>query len=240
MRVTGQGRRHRALFDHSHAAGSSAAAIACDRCLACARQSCSCCPLAGALGTGSQSDWLGGDALMWWSHADVATYRGWLAQAGLQVTREDFGPGGRRRAQPVLSSMDPLTAQPDCLLSDLHQRDGPAGRRVDRGRLLEGGRSRTRDHFRTGKVRCPTWWRESTTRSATTSFAESWWICLTGGRVIEATAKASRPRRISRWFAPCTRWPRTRTSLAPRSWSCSTPGSPSRSFRWCAPATSRH
>lgn len=42
--------------------------------------------------TGSQTDWLGGDALMWWSYADAVTYRGWLAQAGFHVIREEFVP----------------------------------------------------------------------------------------------------------------------------------------------------
>ena len=30
--------------------------------------------------TGAEDGWLGGDAEMWWSHADRATYRGWLGQ----------------------------------------------------------------------------------------------------------------------------------------------------------------
>ena len=40
--------------------------------------------------TGTQIDWLGGDAPMWWSHADAATYRRWLTEAGFQVLREEF------------------------------------------------------------------------------------------------------------------------------------------------------
>jgi len=44
--------------------------------------------------TGSQTDWLGGGDTMWWSHADVDTYRQWLDQAGLQVFREEFVPEG--------------------------------------------------------------------------------------------------------------------------------------------------
>ncbi|PZS26435.1 MAG: class I SAM-dependent methyltransferase [Pseudonocardiales bacterium] len=44
--------------------------------------------------TGADSAWLGGTATMWWSHADVATYRRWLADAGLDVTREEFVPEG--------------------------------------------------------------------------------------------------------------------------------------------------
>jgi SAM-dependent methyltransferase len=44
--------------------------------------------------TGTEDGWLGGDTTMWWSHADVATYRGWLAEAGLRVVREEFVPEG--------------------------------------------------------------------------------------------------------------------------------------------------
>lgn len=45
--------------------------------------------------TGMQKDWLGvegGD--MWWSHADAATYRRWLTEAGLTVETETFVPEG--------------------------------------------------------------------------------------------------------------------------------------------------
>jgi hypothetical protein len=31
---------------------------------------------------------------MWWSHADAATYRAWLGDAGLEVTEQDFVPEG--------------------------------------------------------------------------------------------------------------------------------------------------
>ena len=31
---------------------------------------------------------------MWWSHADAATYRSWLQQAGLEVTVQQFIPEG--------------------------------------------------------------------------------------------------------------------------------------------------
>lgn len=44
--------------------------------------------------TGSETGWLGGDAAMWWSQADVDTYRQWLDQAGFQVIREEFVPEG--------------------------------------------------------------------------------------------------------------------------------------------------
>jgi SAM-dependent methyltransferase len=42
--------------------------------------------------TGYEENWLGGGAPMWWSHADVATYRTWMAQAGLLIEREEFVP----------------------------------------------------------------------------------------------------------------------------------------------------
>ncbi|MEH0424059.1 hypothetical protein [Streptomyces sp. B21-083] len=44
--------------------------------------------------TGVEEDWLGGGAPMWWSHADAATNREWIAQAGLTIEREEFIPEG--------------------------------------------------------------------------------------------------------------------------------------------------
>lgn len=44
--------------------------------------------------TGTEDNWLGGPATMWWSHADAATYRSWLHQAGLAIIAEDFIPEG--------------------------------------------------------------------------------------------------------------------------------------------------
>jgi SAM-dependent methyltransferase len=44
--------------------------------------------------TGYEENWLDGGAPMWWSHADAATYRSWIAQAGLVVEREEFVPEG--------------------------------------------------------------------------------------------------------------------------------------------------
>ncbi len=43
---------------------------------------------------GVDENWLGGGAPMWWSHADAATNRGWMTQAGLTVEREEFVPEG--------------------------------------------------------------------------------------------------------------------------------------------------
>ncbi|MYT32634.1 class I SAM-dependent methyltransferase [Streptomyces sp. MspMP-M5] len=44
--------------------------------------------------TGVEEDWLGGGAPMWWSHADAATNRAWITEAGLTVEREEFVPEG--------------------------------------------------------------------------------------------------------------------------------------------------
>ena len=45
--------------------------------------------------TGADQNWLGGGAPMWWSHADAATNRAWMTQAGLTVERgEEFVPEG--------------------------------------------------------------------------------------------------------------------------------------------------
>jgi 2-polyprenyl-3-methyl-5-hydroxy-6-metoxy-1,4-benzoquinol methylase len=44
--------------------------------------------------TGAEDGWLGGDAPMWWSHADADTYRRWLTAAGLTIVEERFVPEG--------------------------------------------------------------------------------------------------------------------------------------------------
>jgi SAM-dependent methyltransferase len=44
--------------------------------------------------TGTEPDWLGGGAPMWWSHPDAAAYRGWFEAAGLDVLSQDFVPEG--------------------------------------------------------------------------------------------------------------------------------------------------
>ncbi|MFF2119580.1 class I SAM-dependent methyltransferase [Kitasatospora xanthocidica] len=44
--------------------------------------------------TGTDENWLGGGAAMWWSHADAATNRSWLLHAGLEVAHEEFVPEG--------------------------------------------------------------------------------------------------------------------------------------------------
>jgi SAM-dependent methyltransferase len=44
--------------------------------------------------TGTEDGWLGGGAPMWWSHADAATYRRWLSDAGLTIVEDRFVPEG--------------------------------------------------------------------------------------------------------------------------------------------------
>lgn len=44
--------------------------------------------------TGTEDGWLGGNATMWWSHADRDTYRRWFEQAELLVELEEFVPEG--------------------------------------------------------------------------------------------------------------------------------------------------
>lgn len=44
--------------------------------------------------TGTEDRWLGGEAPMWWSHADAATYRDWIEQAGLSVVAQEVVSDG--------------------------------------------------------------------------------------------------------------------------------------------------
>jgi hypothetical protein len=43
---------------------------------------------------GIEENWLGGGAPMWWSHADAATYRRSLTEAGRTIDAEGFAPEG--------------------------------------------------------------------------------------------------------------------------------------------------
>jgi len=45
--------------------------------------------------TGTEDDWLGGGATMYWSHADADTYRAWLTAAGFVVDVDRFVPEGQ-------------------------------------------------------------------------------------------------------------------------------------------------
>lgn len=42
--------------------------------------------------TGTEDDWLGSGAAMWWSHEDTATYLRWFEEAGLRVLWSRFVP----------------------------------------------------------------------------------------------------------------------------------------------------
>ena len=44
--------------------------------------------------TGTEDNWLGGPAAMWWSHADADTYRSWISRAGMEITSQQFVPEG--------------------------------------------------------------------------------------------------------------------------------------------------
>lgn len=44
--------------------------------------------------TGVEHSWLGGDAPMWWSHTDVATYQKWLTDCGLAIESVQHVPDG--------------------------------------------------------------------------------------------------------------------------------------------------
>jgi ubiquinone/menaquinone biosynthesis C-methylase UbiE len=55
---------------------------------------CFLCTTGHRAWTGTEDNWLEGGATMWWSHTDVTTYRGWLAEAGLTIDAESFVPEG--------------------------------------------------------------------------------------------------------------------------------------------------
>lgn len=44
--------------------------------------------------TGTENDWLGSGAAMWWSQTDGATYRSWISEAGLEVVTTELVPEG--------------------------------------------------------------------------------------------------------------------------------------------------
>jgi 2-polyprenyl-3-methyl-5-hydroxy-6-metoxy-1,4-benzoquinol methylase len=66
--------------------------------------------------TGTEDNWLGGPATMWWSQTDATTYRSWLQQAGLTIATQEFVPEGdsghalfwaHRPPRPPSSSPEP-------------------------------------------------------------------------------------------------------------------------------------
>jgi SAM-dependent methyltransferase len=42
--------------------------------------------------TGTEEDWLGSGAAMWWSHEEIATYLRWLSESGFEVLWNRFVP----------------------------------------------------------------------------------------------------------------------------------------------------
>lgn len=44
---------------------------------------------------GTEGDWLGSGATMFWSHADAATYRAWIQEAGFEIVDRTFVPEGK-------------------------------------------------------------------------------------------------------------------------------------------------
>ncbi len=44
--------------------------------------------------TGTDVGWLGGSTPMYWTHPDAATYRRWIAEAGLTIDGDEFVPEG--------------------------------------------------------------------------------------------------------------------------------------------------
>ena len=56
---------------------------------------------------GSQDDWLGGDALMWWAHPDDVAYRRWLVDE-LRIFRLPIVVGGGTPYLPPVTEHIPL------------------------------------------------------------------------------------------------------------------------------------
>jgi len=54
--------------------------------------------------TGVDRDWLNTGVAMWWNHPDLATFRGWLRSAELEVEREQFVPEGIGGHQLIVAS----------------------------------------------------------------------------------------------------------------------------------------
>jgi 2-polyprenyl-3-methyl-5-hydroxy-6-metoxy-1,4-benzoquinol methylase len=65
--------------------------------------------------TGTEDNWLGGTATMWWSHADTATYRSWITHAGLVIQAEDFtlpSPPQQLNTRQLITSVIPVPQRP--------------------------------------------------------------------------------------------------------------------------------
>ena len=80
--------------------------------------------------TGTEDNWLDGPAPMWWSHADAATYRSWLQQAGLTIASADFVSEGTSGHTLFWAQRPPV--------DDFRFRCEPGCRRPSPGRTLAG------------------------------------------------------------------------------------------------------
>ncbi|WP_261559355.1 class I SAM-dependent methyltransferase [Frankia tisae] len=91
--------------------------------------------------TGVEQDWLGSGQPMWWSQADAATYRSWIAAAGLVVESERFVPEGSsghalfwaRRPDHGKDGRLALDANANAEVIPTGVPDGRPGRRATRG-----------------------------------------------------------------------------------------------------------
>ena len=62
--------------------------------------------------SGHEDDWLGTGAPMWWSHADAASYRRWLAAAGFAIEEDKFVPEGNSGHQLLIASASGQASTP--------------------------------------------------------------------------------------------------------------------------------
>jgi SAM-dependent methyltransferase len=85
---------------------------------------------------------------MWWSHADAATYRSWITQAGLSIEREELVPEGDSghalfwASRPLPSALQPPkppAAAPGAAVSMSHEQH-PDADRVPEPRGAPAGR----------------------------------------------------------------------------------------------------
>ena len=72
--------------------------------------------------TGSEDNWLGGPATMWWSQADAGTYRTWIHHAGMEITDQQFVPEGDG-GHALFWARQPATSSPG--ESETRSKEGP-------------------------------------------------------------------------------------------------------------------
>lgn len=75
--------------------------------------------------TGTEDNWLGGGAPMWWSHADETTYRTWITHAGLVIEDEHFVPEGAGGHSLFWARLYPLSGAPSAIR--WHNQDSASG-----------------------------------------------------------------------------------------------------------------